>query len=72
MPSLDDNSVDIGQAGEAGLMAGLETFFRSIFGQFQETQAGQQIVSGIDQYTFRRMLPWLIVGGVGIYLLAKD
>jgi len=64
--------MDVGQSAEAGAVAGIETFFADILGQFQHTSAGQSVMGGIDRYAFQRYLPWVIVGGVVIYLLAKD
>jgi len=64
-------TVDIGQAAAEGAAAGIEIFFRNLWGQFQETGLGQDVAGGIDRYAFRRYLPWAIVGGFLIYFLAK-
>lgn len=64
--------IDIGQSAETGAAAGVEAFFQSILGQFEQTSAGQSLTGALDQYAIRRYLPWIVILGLGIWLVARE
>jgi len=66
------SEIDIGQSAETGAAAGAEAFFQNLLGQFEQTGVGQNLTGALDQYAIRRYLPWVIIIGLGIWLVARE